>query len=334
MLYASNGKKSTAGQTTPRTLKKNGALALSSLLLCLTVNASAAEGITYGGPRGGTDIGGAYLPPVSGFYGIALGWGATANGYYGNNARSDSAVKFDGTPIVGGLGLLYVYPFKLAGGTLASSVLETYALVARLCLNNVCKNQNGFGDLYSDILMWSKYLGTGGAANNLPYGLTVKAAMSMSFPTGKYRADSPVPNFGSNLYRIIPNFALTYLTGPNVLGDGVEISTQFFYGVTPTNDATQYKSGDTIDIDFAVSQRSGRWQYGIAGNYAVQLNDDKLNGTVVPGGDRLGLVTLGPVVSYEIPSWKSVVKAKLQLPVYTRNTAHQSALLVTLVKAF
>jgi hypothetical protein len=47
--------------------------------------ANAAQGLTYGGPRGGTDINGAYLPQASGFYGIALLWGAKLDGYYGDN---------------------------------------------------------------------------------------------------------------------------------------------------------------------------------------------------------------------------------------------------------
>jgi hypothetical protein len=315
--------------------RKRYGLAPLFALLCLSTHAHAAESITYGGPRGGTDIGGAYLPATGGFYGFVLGYAANADSYYGNNARSSSALKLNGSPVLGGAGLIYVYPFKFAGGTLATSALETYAAVAHLCVNDVCRNSTGLGDLYSDILMWSRFLGTSGSnPQSLPYGLTMKVAMSMNFPTGKYSATSPVPTPGINLYRIIPNFALTYLTQPNALGDGLEISTQFFYGITPVNGATNYKSGDTIDIDFAVSERFGRWQAGVAGNYAVQLSDDKINGVAVPGGNRVGLVTLGPVASLAIPRWKSIVKIKVQLPVYTKNSAHLSAIVATLVRAF
>lgn len=314
-------------------LKRLFAIAIPIVLSSPGMSAHAAESITYGGPRGGTDIGEAYLPPASGFYGIALAWAATPNAYYGNNNRT-SPLKFDGTAIIPGLGLLYVYPFKLAGGTLATSALETDAGYTHLCVNNVCKTVTGLGDLYSDILMWSRYLGPSTDPHSLPYGLTVKAAFSMQFPTGKYQAYAEVPSFGYNVYRIIPNVALTYLTGPNALGDGVELSTQVFYGITPVNSATNYKSGDTVDIDFAVSERTGRWEYGIAGNYAFQLQGDKVNGVAVPGGNKIGIAAIGPVVSYAIPSWKSVVKAKLQLPIYTKNTAHQVSALVSIVKAF
>ena len=297
--------------------------------------AHAAESITYGGPRGGTDIGGAYLPAASGFYGFVLGYAVNADSYYGSNAHSSNTLKLNGSPVLGGAGLIYVYPFQLAGGILASSALETYAALAHLCVNNVCRNSTGFGDLYSDILMWSRHVGPSGPSEqSLPYGLTVKAALSMNFPTGRYSSSSPVPTPGFNLYRIIPNFAFTYLAQPNVLGDGIEVSAQFFYGITPVNGTTNYKSGDTVDIDFAMSERFDRWQAGLAGNYAVQLSDDKVNGVSVPGGNRLCVVTLGPVASYSIPSWKSTFKVKIQLPVYTRNTAHLAAIVTTLVKAF
>jgi hypothetical protein len=302
------------------------------LAACANTSTYASEGITYGGPRGGTDINGAYLPAASGFYGIALLWGAAPDRYYGNNG-GPSSLDFYGKAAVPGLGLLYVYPFKLAGGTFGSSVLETYA-VSRLCVNGTCRTTYEWGDLYSDILMWSRHFGGGESSHGLPYGLTVKLAFSMQFPTGEYSATAPTPSFGNNVYRYIPNIALTYLTGPNVIGDGVEFSTQVFYGMTSKNSATDYQSGDTVNIDFAVSERTGRWQYGLAGNYAFQLQGDKQHGVEIPGGNKIGIVALGPVVAYQIPSWKSEIKAKLQFPVYTRNTAHQVAGMVQIVKAF
>jgi hypothetical protein len=308
------------------------AAVLAMSIFALSSVAKASEGLTYGGPRGGTDINGAYLPEASGFYGIALLWGAAPNAYYGDNG-GPGALKFHGKAAVPGLGLLYVYPFKLAGGTLATSVLQIYAF-QHMCVNGTCRTKEEWGDLYSDIIMWSRYFGSGTSPQGLPYGLTVKAAFSMQFPTGKYREFSPTPSAGFNVYRIIPNVALTYLTGPNAIGDGVELSTQIFYGMTTTNEATHYASGDTVDIDFAVSERTGRWQYGLAGTYAFQLQGDKKNGVEVPGGNKIGVVSLGPVVAYRIPSWKSVIKAKVLLPVYARNTAHQVTAVVTIVKAF
>jgi hypothetical protein len=64
------------------------------------------------------------------------------------------------------------------------------------------------------------------------------------------------------------------------------------------------------------------------------LQGDRVNGVEVPGGNKLGFFSLGPVLAYRIPSWRSVVKAKILLPVYARNTAHQYTAVVTLVKGF
>jgi hypothetical protein len=308
------------------------------LMLCmasLSTRAPAAESITYGGPRGGTDVGGAYLPPDSGFYGFALADAGNADSYYGSDARRSNTLNLKGSPVLLGAGLVYVYPFKIAGGTVASSALDVYSVAAHLCVNDVCKNSIGPLDLYSDIVMWSRHIGPpndNGAL--LPYGLTVKFAFSMDFPTGRYDAHSPVPTPGNNVYRMIPNLAFTYLTQPNLLGDGTELSLQFFYGITALNGATDYKSGDTVDFDFAVSERFGPWQAGLAGSYATQIADDKVDGIPVPGGNRVTVAALGPVASYSIPSWKSVVKLKIQLPVYTKNTAHLSSVVATFAKSF
>jgi hypothetical protein len=165
-----------------------------------------------------------------------------------------STQHFHGWATVPAVGLIYVYPFKLAGGTLASAALPISAIF-RECVNGKCQMKEEFGDLYSDIIMWSRHIGSEPSPSGLPYGLTVKAAFSMQFPTGRYELSSPTPSAGFNTYRIIPNVALTYLTGPNSIGDGVEFSTQIFYGITTTNKANQYASGDTVDIDFAVSER-------------------------------------------------------------------------------
>ncbi len=98
----------------------------------------------------------------------------------------------------------------------------------------------------------------------LPYGLTVQAAYSMIFPTGAYNThqfNTP----GHNDYFYIPNAAASYLFGPNFLGDGLEVSARVFYDHASTNQANSYTSGDVIDLDYAISERSGPFQYGLFG---------------------------------------------------------------------
>jgi hypothetical protein len=58
-------------------------------------------------------------------------------------------------------------------------------------------------------------------------------------------------------------------------GDGVEFSTQVFYDITPPNDATNYKSGDTVDIV------SGSWR--LASGWPALLRHLNDADVTVPG---------------------------------------------------
>ncbi|MFL9889211.1 transporter [Paraburkholderia agricolaris] len=309
------------------------AVALSiAILTSLPGVVSASEGTNYGGPTGGTDIGAAYLPPVSGFYGGIVGFYGTGDKYYDNSGHVDPNIQGKLTASAAAVGLLYVYPFKLLGGTLGTTV-QGVGEVGSLKLNGESINFKGFADVYSDILMWSKYLGDD-SESRLPHGLTVKLAYSMIFPVGKYNT-TDLTTTGRNVYYFVPNIAFTYLTQPNFIGDGLEMSAHFFFNVSSKNSGTNYKSGSVGSVNFALSERIGRWQAGLAGNYATQFSDDYQDGTIVqPAGRRYGSLTLGPVVSLDIPAWKSNLKFKAEIPVYTRNELEGTILILVYTTAF
>ncbi|MFM0047334.1 SphA family protein [Paraburkholderia sediminicola] len=295
-------------------------------------SASASEGANYGGPVGGDDIQAAMLPPVSGFYGAVVAGYAIGNHYDGNDGHQDPALHAKIASGVGAVGLLYVYPFQLFGGTLGTT-LQGSVDTGRIEINGASQTYSGVGDLYSDILMWSKYLGNA-PAGQPPVGLTLKVAYSMVFPIGKYNT-TDLYTSGRNVWFFIPNVALTYLTGPNALGDGLELSAHLFMNFAAKNRATQYTSGTVADVNFAASEHWGRWQGGIAGYYASQLNDDYQNGEVVqPDGHRYASLAIGPVVSYDIPAWKSNVKLKVLVPVNTKNSLAATTAYVVYSKAF
>ena len=164
------------------------------------LQAVAAEGAIFGGTVGGTDIRSSYLPAQTGLYIGAVtipGFAASSNG---DNGRNNPALRnlnlgFDFTA----LGALYVYPFKLLGGALASSMQVPYYDYARFSVNGRTDDIAGWGDIYSDLLTWSRYVGQLGAhvpsdANepHLPYGLTIKLAYSMIFPSGAYNTRRPI----------------------------------------------------------------------------------------------------------------------------------------------
>lgn len=297
-----------------------------------------AEGQFFGGPVGGTDIRNAYLPPVPGFYVGAVAGAGMASQINGDNGKA-SPVQAHAGSVIGGVGVLYVYPFKLFGGSLASAA-QLPLVDGYMSLNNRHEYFRGFGDTYVELLSWSKYLGTFGTTPKserplpkLPYGLTVKLSYAMIFPTGKYNT-TQIATPGHNVFFYIPNAAATYLTGPNFLGDGLEFSGHVFFDISSYNHRTNYSTGPLYDIDGAISERSGRWQYGVSGYYARQWGDDTQNGVPVLGnGKRLVSAAVGPVIAYDIPEWKASVKLKVNFPVYSRNTSSMTRVFLAFTKA-
>ncbi|CAH2902183.1 MAG: hypothetical protein PCALPYG88_5672 [uncultured Paraburkholderia sp.] len=198
----------------------------------VTTTASASEGNIFGGPVGGTDIRNATLPTQPGFYGALIGAQTFGTRAYGDNwtqnPRADIGVHVSGAAAT----LLYVYPVTLWGGTLASSV-QGQVTYGHMSVNGRSQYFEGFGDVYSELIAYSKYFGPLWNSNpekrvsRLPYGLTVKLAYSMIFPVGKYNT-TDLQTVGHNDYFYIPNIAFTYLTDPNAFGDGLELSTHLF----------------------------------------------------------------------------------------------------------
>lgn len=287
----------------------------------------ASEGANYGGPIGGTDIQAALLPPAAGWYGGVVAGYANGNRVYGKDGKKDPNVKGHISAEVVAAGLLYVYPQKLWGGTLATS-LQGSMSKGHISINDRDENYKGFGDLYSDLVIWSKYLGNAPPGQD-PTGLTVKLAYSMVFPTGTYNT-SDLYTSGRNVYYFVPNAAFTYLTE-----SGLEVSAHGFVNIASKNHATDYESGTVLNVNFAVSQHVGRWQAGVAGYYASQVTDDHVNGEVVePDGRRYSSLAIGPVISYDIPALKANVKFKALTPLHTENSLAANTAYVVFSKAF
>ncbi|PQV43979.1 transporter [Paraburkholderia sp. BL21I4N1] len=300
------------------------------LFLIITSHAHGAESFIYGGPTGGTDIQNAFLPPAAGFYGALIAGMATGDRYYGDNGRIEHGVTINSNAGVAAVGLLYVYPFRIMGGSVGSSLMQDY-LYGGIRANGVAQTFSGVGDMYSDILVWSKHIDDAGAG---PTGVTIKVAYSMIFPTGKYN-ESALHSPGSNTFFYIPNVAITYLGRKDFLGDGLELDGHLFFNIPSENHADGYQSGTVADVDYAVSERFGRWQLGLAGYYAWQLGGDSENGQFVPpNGRHFSSAALGPVIAYDIPSLRANVKFKALLPVYTRNGLKTTTAYFVLSKAF
>ncbi len=94
----------------------------------------------------------------------------------------------------------------------------------------------------------------------------------MVLPWGKYDDWEHVNqglSIGNNIWDFAPSVAFTY-TSPPILAEGTEISAKLYWNNYLTNPATQNTTGTLLNVDFAVSERIGRFQVGLAGLYAVQ----------------------------------------------------------------
>ncbi len=311
------------------------------ITLAFSPAAIAAEGAVYGGPQGGTDIQNAYTPPISGLYGEALGIGINGDPLYGDSGgRQPFRTNVDAA--IGGLGLYYVYPFQFLGGALDTAALQAGGYDQGKIATRT-GYQSGLDGTYVEFLGWSHYFGPvfGEGASpkqpfprKLPYGLVVKLAYSMIFPDGTYKPSYLISPAANN-YFFIPNLALTYLTPPNAFGDGIEFDSHLFVDFATRNPETHYFTGTVIDDDFAVANRIGNWEFGLAGFYAQQVQRDTIRGTsVYPNGDRLLALGLGPVASYTFPKLRSEVKVKFLRNLYDQNSISLSELVVSYAMKF
>ncbi|MBX9773702.1 MAG: transporter [Xanthobacteraceae bacterium] len=197
----------------------------------------------------------------------------------------------------------------------------------------------GAGDPYFEIA-WSRYLGTPRpprVPGSFPIleGLTVSAGLGVVLPVGQYKVQQVTQQgigMGNNIFDIAPSAAMTYMTPP-IVAEGTEFSAKVYWNTYRTNSATQYQTADLINVDFAISERYGRWQAGITGFYAFQLGGDKQFGvTIPPDGRRTELLLLGGVVAYDMPEFGMAMKAKAVRSVWVENAVRSTSVVVGFFK--
>lgn len=302
--------------------------------------AFAAESVLLPNPTGGTDINQATLPPT-GLYGFVAGLPYNASTSYNDQfGNTSKAQQFNNPTILGGL--LFVYPWQVLGGQVASSIiLQEHSSCLTLNQTIHSCSPGGIGDTYSDFVYWTKNVGlfgvTPGDNPYLKYGLNIGGGLAAKIPTGPYSATEPpgVAAGGNNLFVWVPDVAFTYNTGPNwSFFESTQISARFYYAIPNINPATNYQSGQVLDIDFAVTQLWGHTRFGVAGSYVNQLTDDFKNGVVVPAftsasfgsfgiGKKFESLFVGPFFSY---TWDNGIqfKAKYAQIVLNRATVNEN----------
>jgi hypothetical protein len=291
--------------------------------------ACATEGGVFGGPVGGTDIRTAYLPPKPGLYIGAVAVIGTARELMDPDGEKSPILNPASYRAINqAIGLVFIYPFKPLGFIVASTfqggISEQRQTLTIPGAGFRKGTSVGAADSYTDLIYVSRHLGGRGANLNahLPYGLTIGGGLALELPVGTVRVPN-IPSPGKNIFITIPNASFTYLTGPRFsIGDGTEISARFFYEILKRDGITKVKSGNLVDLDWAVSERFKSVQFGVAGAFASQIAPDRLEdgSRVAPAGNYYERLSLGAVAAYDLPGAGGTVKLKALFPVRATNS--------------
>jgi hypothetical protein len=311
-------------------------------LCCAWTPALAVEGSSTAGPIGGTDIRSAQLPPP-GLYGGAVQFYAEAHQYFdgnGNLVPALDALHLQRTRV--GPFLVYVPDFQLAGGSIGIAAIvpigtecgHLFSAPPKRCIA-------GFGDPYAEVV-WSRFFGTVRpsrypGAFPIAEGLTLALGFGIVIPVGRYDSFDATTQglvIGNNIWDFAPTAAITYVTKP-ILADGTEISAKFYWNNYLKNPETQYSTGTVLNLDFAVSEKIGRFQVGFAGYYLFQVEDDKQFGVpIAPDGRRAEILALGGVLAYDMPEYGAAVKIKALKTVIEHNAVRSPGVAVSWIKKF
>jgi hypothetical protein len=298
------------------------------LLGSAALPAAAVEGPTVAGPIGGTDVRSALPLPPGVYVGTVGVLSATIDfvDAHGNTipALSDARLVKE----IAGPFFYFVPQTKVLGGSLAIAGL---APAGNICGHLFAGTSNecdaGIGDPYVE-MAWSRYFGTPrpsayAGAYPIAEGLSVLLGFGAVLPVGRFNGSNPLSraiSIGSNLWDFAPTAAFTYTTRP-ILAEGTELSAKIYWNNYLENPETHYRTGDLMNVDFALTEHIGRFQVGVTGFYAWQVEDDKIAGiTAPPDGRRGSALEVGGIVAFDMPEYASSVKLKAIAAPFAANT--------------
>lgn len=136
-------------------------------------------------------------------------------------------------------------------------------------------------------------------------------------PIGNYDKNR-LANNGLHYWSFAPSLNLTWLPAPRW-----EVSSTVYAELNATNKATHYRSGNSVDIDFAVGWRPfltiPKLKVALQGYALKQYSDDRQDGVSVSGGNRGRALGVGPQISYDLAGGKGGVLIKYQREFLVQN---------------
>jgi hypothetical protein len=320
-----------------------GSWAFISIFVCtLSTPAFAVEGSSAAGPIGGTDIRSAQLPPPGVYGGTVLFYAEAHQFFDAHNKVIPALSSLDLSRARVAPFLIYVPDVQLLGGSIGiGGIVPIGAECGHLFDVTPKRCISGVGDPYVEVA-WSRHFGTMRRSKDpgafpIAEGLTLALGFGTVIPVGNYDVtDATVQGLtlGNNIWTFAPTIAATYVTKP-ILADGTEISAKLYWNNYLKNPGTQYATGSLVDVDFAVTEKIGRFQFGLAGYYNFQVADDKQFGaTVPPDGRRAEVLSLGAVLAYDMPQYGASVKIKALQTVIEHNAVRSPGAAVSWIKKF
>jgi len=321
-------------------------LRLAPLIIAMTLSwripdASAVEGTTAAGPVGGSDVRVALLPPP-GFYGGIAFFGGNAPRLVDGSGHDIPGLSPHFTLKAASPFFLYVPDVKLFGGSIGVfGVLPYGANCGRFLAVQHWACAWGAGDPYFEIGWW-RYFGTPrpsrfAGAFPILEGLAVSVGIGAVLPAGQYKVAQVTQQgiaVGHNIFDVAPSVAFTYTTPP-IIAEATELSAKLYWNNYRINSATQYQTADLVTVDFALTERYGRFQLGVAGTYAFQFADDKQFGVKVPpDGHRSEVLLLGGIFVYDLPEYAMSMKIKAVTSVVAANALRSQDLTIGFIKKF
>jgi hypothetical protein len=288
-----------------------GIRAASAFLLVAGLSCSVAspwaEAAEYGtGPwvKGYTDVLGGVLPPVPGLY--------IRNDAYHYEGEAERTI-FNGLVqlsveeqyLADILAITYVTPFKILGGTYAVTAVPTLVQMSVKVTAGIPPITVPIGPITAtlparDITALGNELAQGDTAfSPLILGwnsgnLWWNYALFGFAPTGKYNKRD-LANTSLNHWALMQRVAGTYFNPKT----GFEVTGAAIYSVNWENPATNYETGNILNLEGAITQNFGALGVGAVGYAMIQTTGDS------GAGARLGsfesrVYGAGPIVTYTL----------------------------------
>jgi hypothetical protein len=263
------------------------------------------------------------VPPEPGFYGSDVYYyyhGSAGTEVRNGNIELGVDVTLNADLLAG----LYVTDWHFLGATLAAGGAVDYiwanldaSLQTPLGNREISLGNAAIGDslLIPFLLGWND--------GNLHWSV----GLNVYIPTGAYSLHEL--SVGKNVWGFMPQFAFTYFDPKT----GFDLSATFVYTTLTNNDATQYQSGDMINLDWAIGKHfgaKGAWEAGIMGNLVQQISGDRGAGAKL-GPFEASSYGIGPGVSYStvLGRFPASFTARWEHDVDTSNTFKGDLALVT-----